>query len=83
MEEVESIISISLSSDDRFLLVNLASGEIHAWDLRERALLCKYRGQKQGRLIARAAYTDRETKLLARRFSRAQAASAYAPARDR
>uniref|UniRef100_A0A7S0INT6 CTLH domain-containing protein n=1 Tax=Calcidiscus leptoporus TaxID=127549 RepID=A0A7S0INT6_9EUKA len=55
-DEVDSITSLSLSNDSRYLLVNVASEEIHAWDLNERHVLHKYRGQKQGRFIIRSAF---------------------------
>jgi len=56
IDERGSITSLSLSRDSRYLLVNIASEEIHAWDLHERHLLHKYRGQKQGRFIIRSAF---------------------------
>lgn len=56
MEELDSITSLSLSSDSRHVLVNLASGDIHAWDLQDKLLLHKYRAQKRGRYIIRSSF---------------------------
>ena len=54
--ESDAITSLSLSRDSRFLLVNVASQETHAWDLHEKQLVHKYRGQKQGRFVIRSSY---------------------------
>lgn len=54
--EADSITSLSLSRDSRYLLVNVASEEIHSWDLERKQLMHKYRGQKQGHFVIRSAF---------------------------
>mmetsp|Transcript_7295 Transcript_7295/g.11568 ORF Transcript_7295/g.11568 Transcript_7295/m.11568 type:complete len:562 (-) Transcript_7295:159-1844(-) len=68
--ETESITSLCLSADSQFLLVNIStqctsnggpSGaavvqEIHVWDLKEKRIVQKYRGQKQGRFVIRSCF---------------------------
>jgi WD repeat-containing protein 26 len=53
MQESDSITSIALSSDNNQLLVNLSISEIHLWDLKEKRVIKKYLGQKQGRYVIR------------------------------
>ena len=55
----ELITSLALSADTRHLLVNVASEEVHAWDLERRQLQHKYRGQRQGRFVIRSAFGGR------------------------
>jgi WD40 repeat protein len=42
LEETDAITSLSVSDDSRYLLVNVASQEVHLWDLDSRALVQKY-----------------------------------------
>jgi WD40 repeat protein len=54
--ESEAITSLCLSEDSRFLLVNIASQEIHLWDLKEESIVQKYTGHKQGRFVIRSSF---------------------------
>lgn len=54
LSEIESITSVSLSRDNKKLLVNLSISEIHLWDMEERKIEKKYFGQKQGRFVIRS-----------------------------
>ncbi|KXS22143.1 WD40 repeat-like protein [Gonapodya prolifera JEL478] len=54
LNEEDHITSLCLAADSRHALVNLASQEIHLWDLRERRLVRKYEGHKQGRFVIRS-----------------------------
>eukprot|EP00850_Spirogloea_muscicola_P010597 SM000063S19987 [mRNA] locus=s63:86066:95294:+ [translate_table: standard] len=60
IEEEKSITSLCMSSDGRYILVNLSSQEIHLWDLGRKKHpdlpTCKYRGQKQGRFVIRSCF---------------------------
>eukprot|EP01102_Stenamoeba_stenopodia_P015704 TRINITY_DN537_c0_g2_i1.p1 TRINITY_DN537_c0_g2~~TRINITY_DN537_c0_g2_i1.p1 ORF type:complete len:172 (+),score=24.73 TRINITY_DN537_c0_g2_i1:188-703(+) len=56
IQEVESITSLSLSNDSRYLIVNLSSQEIHLWDLEKKQLVQHYRGHKQGRFVIRSCF---------------------------
>ncbi|KAA8494495.1 WD repeat-containing protein 26 [Porphyridium purpureum] len=59
ISESENLTSISLSDDGNTLLVNLSSQtqpEIHAWDLQERRIVQKYRGQQQVRFVIRSCF---------------------------
>ena len=63
--EDDSITSLCLSRDARHVLVNVASDEIHAWDLQAKALVHRYRGQKQGRFVIRSAFGGHDEALVA------------------
>jgi WD40 repeat protein len=54
IQEAESITSVTLSKDGNNLLVNLSISEIHLWDLKEKRVVKKYFGQKQGRYVIRS-----------------------------
>jgi WD40 repeat protein len=60
IDEVESITSLCISGDSRYLLVNLSSQVIHLWDLGGSRLpqkpAIKYKGQKQGRYVIRSCF---------------------------
>ncbi|KNC87367.1 hypothetical protein SARC_00508 [Sphaeroforma arctica JP610] len=56
IQENDSITSLSVSADSKFLLVNLSSQEIHLWNLDERRLITKYYGQKQGKFVIRSCF---------------------------
>jgi WD40 repeat protein len=49
-------MSLTPARDSRHLLVNLASEEIHLWDLASRTLLHRYVAHKQGRYVIRSAF---------------------------
>jgi len=55
----ESLTSLSLSSDGRYLLVNVSSDtrpEVQLWDLEEKMIVRKFSGHKQGRYVIRACF---------------------------
>ncbi|KAJ3303115.1 hypothetical protein HDV03_004194 [Kappamyces sp. JEL0829] len=52
--ENDSVTAITLSSDNKYLLVNLSISEIHLWNLESRTLEKKYSGQQQGRFVIRS-----------------------------
>ena len=52
--EEDSITSIFLSKDGRYLLLNLSQECIHIWDLRAKKLVHRYQGQRQGRYVIRS-----------------------------
>jgi WD40 repeat protein len=52
--ETESVTSMFLSRDGTHLLVNLSISEIHLWSLKEKKIVNKYFGQKQGRFVIRS-----------------------------
>ncbi|CAM8949845.1 unnamed protein product [Rhodiola kirilowii] len=55
LEETQTIISFSLSVDDKFLLVNLCNQEMHLWNLKgDIKLVAKYEGYKRTRLLIRS-----------------------------
>lgn len=57
INEDQSITSLSVSKDGRFLLVNLVSQEIHLWDITDNAkLLFKYSGHRQTRYVIRSCF---------------------------
>ncbi|KAJ7199515.1 hypothetical protein O6H91_Y498000 [Diphasiastrum complanatum] len=57
IEEEVSVTSLSVSKDGKYLLVNLASQEIHMWDLTSnKKLPYKYKGHRQGRYVIRSCF---------------------------
>lgn len=56
LEEMDAITSLSISDDSRYLLVNVASQEVHLWDLDSRTLVQKYSGHKQSRFVIRSCF---------------------------
>ncbi|KAI5075350.1 hypothetical protein GOP47_0009924 [Adiantum capillus-veneris] len=57
INEDQSITSLSVSKDGRYLLVNLVSQEIHLWDMMDSAkLLFKYSGHRQTRYVIRSCF---------------------------
>eukprot|EP00123_Amoebidium_parasiticum_P009863 comp19753_c0_seq1/m.23599 comp19753_c0_seq1/g.23599 ORF comp19753_c0_seq1/g.23599 comp19753_c0_seq1/m.23599 type:complete len:567 (-) comp19753_c0_seq1:281-1981(-) len=56
ISETDSITSLSLSSDDRYIIVNISAEEIHLWDLAKQRLVMKYYGQKQGKYVIRSCF---------------------------
>jgi len=55
-QETDPPTSMELSTDNRYLLVNISSHELHLWDLQERKLIQKYKGQKQSRYVLRSCF---------------------------
>ncbi|CAG8589791.1 8173_t:CDS:10 [Paraglomus brasilianum] len=56
IEETAHVTSVCLSDDCRYALVNLATSEIHLWDIEEKHLVRKYFGQKQGKYVIRSCF---------------------------
>jgi len=56
MQDSESITSMDLSSDGKQLLVNVSSHEIHLWDLSQKIIVQKFRGQNQSRFVIRSCF---------------------------
>lgn len=57
LEEDQIIISFSLSSDEKFLLVNLVNEEIHLWSIEgDIKLVAKYKGHKRSRFVIRSCF---------------------------
>ncbi|EFA80856.1 hypothetical protein PPL_06445 [Heterostelium album PN500] len=54
--ETEAIMSMALSQDSRYIIVNTSNQEIHLWDLEKRIIVQKYRGQRQGRFVIRSCF---------------------------
>eukprot|EP01104_Vermistella_antarctica_P014289 TRINITY_DN446_c0_g1_i1.p1 TRINITY_DN446_c0_g1~~TRINITY_DN446_c0_g1_i1.p1 ORF type:complete len:590 (+),score=132.76 TRINITY_DN446_c0_g1_i1:168-1937(+) len=52
--ETSAITSLALARDNRHLVLNIASQEIHVWDIVKRSLVQKYIGHKQGRFVIRS-----------------------------
>lgn len=64
LAEVGPATSLCLSSDDRYLLVNVVD-EIHLWDLHRAQLQHRYRGHTQGRFAVRSAFIGDSESLIA------------------
>ncbi|KAH0468746.1 hypothetical protein IEQ34_001978 [Dendrobium chrysotoxum] len=57
IEEDQTIISFSLSRDEKFLLVNLLNEEIHLWSIVDvPKLLTRYKGHKHSRFVIRSCF---------------------------
>ncbi len=57
LQEIENITSIALSSDNRFVAVNLTSQEIHVWDLEMLRIVDKFsRSLEMGRYVIRICF---------------------------
>eukprot|EP00735_Rhodelphis_limneticus_P012679 TRINITY_DN5999_c0_g1::TRINITY_DN5999_c0_g1_i1::g.9861::m.9861 TRINITY_DN5999_c0_g1::TRINITY_DN5999_c0_g1_i1::g.9861 ORF type:complete len:649 (+),score=76.14,sp/Q28D01/WDR26_XENTR/37.95/1e-119,WD40/PF00400.27/1.1e-09,WD40/PF00400.27/1.1e-09,WD40/PF00400.27/6.2e-07,WD40/PF00400.27/2.2e+02,WD40/PF00400.27/5e+03,WD40/PF00400.27/1.7,WD40/PF00400.27/1.4e-11,eIF2A/PF08662.6/0.015,eIF2A/PF08662.6/1.4e+02,CLTH/PF10607.4/0.017 TRINITY_DN5999_c0_g1_i1:3-1949(+) len=56
ISEVEAITSLVLSDDSQYALVNISSQEIHLWSLKDKCLVQKYRGHRQGRYVIRSTF---------------------------
>uniref|UniRef100_A0A7N0RIW5 CTLH domain-containing protein n=1 Tax=Kalanchoe fedtschenkoi TaxID=63787 RepID=A0A7N0RIW5_KALFE len=55
LEETHTIVSFSLSLDDKFLLVNLCNQEMHLWNLKgDVKVVAMYEGYKRTRLLIRS-----------------------------
>ncbi|KAG1327633.1 WD repeat-containing protein 26 [Cocos nucifera] len=66
IEEDQTITSFSLSSDDKFLLVNLVNQEIHLWSIKDDpGLLTRYRGHKRSRFLIRSCFGGYEQTFIA------------------
>lgn len=60
VSETDAITSLSLSADDKYVMVNLSSSEIHVWNLQERRIEAKYTGHKQGKFVIRSQFGGRQ-----------------------
>jgi len=56
IQETESPTSLEISSDNKHILVNISSHEIHVWDVSSKRIIQKYRGQKQSRFVIRSCF---------------------------
>ncbi|KAI9023286.1 WD40-repeat-containing domain protein [Hyaloraphidium curvatum] len=56
VQETDSITSLCLSMDGTNALVNLATQEIHLWDLSNSSLVRRFTGHKQGRFVIRSSF---------------------------
>ncbi|CAG8731370.1 2324_t:CDS:2, partial [Ambispora leptoticha] len=56
LDEDADITSVCLSNDCKNILMNLASQEIHLWDIDQKRLVRKYHGQAQGKYIIRSCF---------------------------
>uniref|UniRef100_A0A2P2MMZ7 WD-repeat protein n=1 Tax=Rhizophora mucronata TaxID=61149 RepID=A0A2P2MMZ7_RHIMU len=66
IEEEEMITSFSLSNDNKFLLVNLISQEIHLWSIEsDPKIVCKYKGHTHTRFIIRSCFGGFEQSFVA------------------
>jgi WD40 repeat protein len=54
-EEIADVVSISLTKNSDYLLVNLKIAEIHLWDIKQKTIAKKYFGQAQGSFVIRSA----------------------------
>lgn len=66
VEEDQIITSFSLSKDEKFLLVNLSSQEIHLWSIADAPkLVAKYEGLKRSRFVIRSCFGGFEESFIA------------------
>lgn len=66
IEEEQAITSLSLSCDDKFLLVNLANQQIHLWRLLDNPeRVRRYKGHKRSRFIIRSCFGGSEQAFVA------------------
>lgn len=67
IEETHAITSFTLSSDNKFLLVNLLNQEIHLWDIggSDVNLVAKYKGHKRTRFVIRSCFGGLEQAFIA------------------
>ncbi|XP_020584512.1 WD repeat-containing protein 26-like [Phalaenopsis equestris] len=57
IEEDQIVTSFSLSKDEKFLLVNILSQEIHLWSIADTPkLVMKYEGHKRSRFVIRSCF---------------------------
>lgn len=57
VKEDQPITSFSLSSDNKFLLVNLFNQEVHLWSIEgDLKVVCKYKGHKRIRFLIRSCF---------------------------
>ena len=54
--ESDSITSMTISRDSKYLLVNMSTQEIHLWDIELQKIIKKYNGHKQGRFVIRSSF---------------------------
>lgn len=68
IEEKDTVTSFCLSSDGKFLLVNLASEEIHLWCIGDGGmpnLIMRYRGHRRARHVIRSCFGGTEQGFIA------------------
>lgn len=66
IEEDEMVTSFTLSKDNKFLLVNLISQEIHLWSIEsDPKLVSKYKGHKRHRFVIRSCFGGFEQAFIA------------------
>lgn len=66
IEEEQTVTSFSLSRDDKYLLVNLVSQEIHLWSIADDPqLLMRYKGHKRSRFVIRSCFGGYEQAFIA------------------
>jgi len=56
LAETESLTSLCLSSDSRYVLVSVACDEVHLWDVQAMQIAHRYRGHRHGRYVIRSAF---------------------------
>lgn len=57
IKEDQTIVSFTLSGDNKFLLVSLSNEELHLWNIEGQIrLVSKYRGYKRSRFIVRSCF---------------------------
>ena len=54
LQEQDAVTSIKLTKNNELMLVNLCISEIHLWDIKQKCIVKKYYGQKQGRFVIRS-----------------------------
>ncbi|KAJ4773279.1 WD repeat-containing protein 26 [Rhynchospora pubera] len=68
IEEQECVTSFSLSSDGKFLLVNVFSGQIHLWFIGNDglpSLIMRYKGHRRARYVIRSCFGGTEQAFIA------------------
>lgn len=66
IKEEQTVTSFSLSRDDKYLLVNLVSQEIHLWSIADDPqLLMRYKGHKRSRFVIRSCFGGYEQAFIA------------------
>ncbi|KAA8538957.1 hypothetical protein F0562_025649 [Nyssa sinensis] len=64
--EESAIVSVSVSEDGKFLIVNLSNQEIHVWDVEGKMIQpLKYRGHKQVRFVIHSCFGGFESRFIA------------------
>lgn len=50
------VTSVSVSKDSKYILINMAEGQIHLVDLETTEVVRRFRGQKQGEFVIRSGF---------------------------